>query len=91
MLESVHRLILTPALVSSDVSKALPNVIRSSVLDGMFTIKRMIILRSQVQSTFGFVISVTGEHPSNGLYYYLKKVFCGNKVSISVIPLSQKF
>lgn len=50
MLESVHRLILTPALVSSEVSKALPNIIRSSVLDGMFTIKRMIILRSQVHS-----------------------------------------
>lgn len=62
MLESVHRLILTPALVSSDVSKALPSVIGSSVLDGMFTIKRMIILRSQVHSSFGPVISVTGEH-----------------------------
>lgn len=91
MLESVHRLISTPALVNSDVSKALPNVLRSSVLDGMFTIKRMIILRSQVHSTFGSVISVTENIvcPSNGLYYYLKTFVCKNKVSIS--PLSQKF
>lgn len=82
MLESVHRLISTPALVSSDVSKTLPNIIRSSGLDGVFTIKRMIILRSQVHSTFGFVISVTGERPSNGLYNYIKIVVCKNKVSM---------
>lgn len=91
MLESVHRLISTPALVSSDISKALPNIIRSSVLDGMFTIKRMIILRSQVHFTFGFVIFVTGECPTNDLYNYIKIVVCKSKVSIGVIPLSQKF
>lgn len=89
MLQSLHRLISTPALVSSDVSKALPNIIRSSVLDGVFTIKRMIILRSQVHSTFGFVVSVTGECPNNRLY--IKIVVFKNKASISVFPLSQKF
>lgn len=91
MLESVHGLISTPPLVGSDVSKALPNIIRSSVLDSVFTIKRKIILRSQVHFTFGFVISVTGECPTNGLNNYIKIVVCRNKVGISVIPLSQKF
>lgn len=39
MLESVHKVIATPVLVTSDVSNAVPNVIRSSVLDGMFPIR----------------------------------------------------
>lgn len=42
-----------------------------------------------MHSTFGFVIFVTGECPTNDLY---KKIdVCKNKASISVIPLSQKF
>lgn len=63
MLESVHRVIAIPLLVSSDISKALPN--GSSVSDGMFSITEwlfLMIVRHQVHSTFGFVISVRGEN-----------------------------
>lgn len=60
-------------------------------MDGMFTIKRMIILRSQVHSSFGFVIFVTGKCPTNGIHNYIKIVVCKSKVSVGVIPLSQKF